>query len=134
MLRLAHEHGMAALASEWLPPMMAAGSTRTFELLPRLAAMVQRSTPDSYSAQIKALLNRPDALSVLATIDVPTLLLSGSEDPWSPVSQHESMRRRIPHATLFEVHGAGHMAPIERPDAVALALREWLAQIKREMR
>jgi pimeloyl-ACP methyl ester carboxylesterase len=30
---------------------------------------------------------------------------------------------------LFEIHGAGHMAPIERPDAVALALREWLAEI-----
>jgi pimeloyl-ACP methyl ester carboxylesterase len=45
------------------------------------------------------------------------------------VSQHETMRRRIPHATLFEIHGAGHMAPVERPDAVALALREWLALI-----
>jgi len=39
------------------------------------------------------------------------------------------MRRRIPHATLFEIHGAGHMAPIERPDAVSVALREWLAKI-----
>jgi pimeloyl-ACP methyl ester carboxylesterase len=58
-----------------------------------------------------------------------TLLLSGSEDTWSPISQHETMRRRIPHATLFEIHGAGHMAPIERPDAVALALRKWLAEI-----
>jgi pimeloyl-ACP methyl ester carboxylesterase len=36
------------------------------------------------------------------------------------------MRRRIPHATLFEIHAAGHMAPVERPDAVSLALREWL--------
>ena len=129
LLRLAHEHGMSALASEWLPPMMAAGATRTLELLPRLTAMVERSTPDSYAGQISALLNRPDALSMLATIHVPTLLLSGSEDSWSPVSQHETMRRRIPHATLFEVHGAGHMAPIERPDAVAVALREWLATI-----
>ena len=132
LLRVAHEQGMSALASEWLPPMMAAGANRTPGLLPRLTAMVERSTPDSYAAQINALLNRPDALSVLSTIDVPTLLLSGSEDTWSPVSQHEAMRRRIPHATLFEVHGAGHMAPIERPDAVALALREWLAKIQRE--
>jgi pimeloyl-ACP methyl ester carboxylesterase len=126
LLRLAHEQGMSALAAEWLPPMMAAGP-RTTELMPRLTAMVERSTPDSYTGQINALLNRPEALSVLPTINVPTLLLSGSEDTWSPVSQHETMRRRIPHATLFEIHGAGHMAPFERPDAVALALREWLA-------
>jgi pimeloyl-ACP methyl ester carboxylesterase len=31
---------------------------------------------------------------------------------------------------LFEIHGAGHMSPIERPDAVALALREWLAAVR----
>src|SRR5664279_231361 len=54
LLRLAHEQGMAALASEWLPPMMAAGATRNPDLLPRLTAMVQRSTPDSYAGQIKA--------------------------------------------------------------------------------
>ena len=128
MLRLAYEQGMAALAAEWLPPMMGGGA-RSLELMPRLTAMVERSTPDCYAGQINALLNRPDALSVLPTIGVPTLLLSGSEDAWSPVSQHETMRRRIPHATVFEIHGAGHMAPVERPDAVAVALREWLAKI-----
>jgi pimeloyl-ACP methyl ester carboxylesterase len=128
LLRLAYEQGMAALAADWLPPMLADGA-RKAELMPRLTAMVERSTPDSYAGQINALLNRPEALSVLPSIAVPTLLLSGSEDTWSPVSQHETMRRRIPHATLFEIHGAGHMAPVERPDAVALALREWLALI-----
>jgi pimeloyl-ACP methyl ester carboxylesterase len=113
LLRLAHEQGMSALAAEWLPPMMAAGARRT-ELMPRLVAMVERSTADSYTGQINALLNRPEAMAVLPTIGVPTLLLSGSED-----------------TTLFEVHGAGHMAPFERPDAVAVALREWLAKIQR---
>ncbi len=130
LLRLAYERGMSALAAEWLPPMMAVGSARNVDLMPRLVAMVERSTPESYAGQINALLHRPEALSVLPMIGVPTLLLSGSEDTWSPISQHETMRRRIPHATLFEIHGAGHMAPIERPDAVALALREWLADIE----
>jgi pimeloyl-ACP methyl ester carboxylesterase len=127
LLQIAYERGMSALAAEWLPPLMAGGVSRTAELLPRLTAMVERSTPASYAGQINALLNRPDAL--LPTIGVPTLLLSGSEDTWSPISQHETMRRRIPHATLFEIHGAGHMAPFERPDGVAVALREWLAKI-----
>jgi pimeloyl-ACP methyl ester carboxylesterase len=126
LLRVADEQGMSALAAEWLPPMMAPGA-RSAQLMPRLTAMVERSTAESYAGQIRALLHRPEAMSVLPTITVPTLLLSGSEDTWSPVSQHETMRRKIPHATLFEIHGAGHMAPFERPDAVAVALREWLA-------
>jgi pimeloyl-ACP methyl ester carboxylesterase len=79
LLRLAYEQGMAALAAEWLPPMMA-GGVRTLELMPRLAAMVERSTPDSYAGQINALLNRPEALSVLPTIRVPTLPDHAAQD------------------------------------------------------
>jgi pimeloyl-ACP methyl ester carboxylesterase len=129
LLRVAYERGMSALAAAWLPPMMAQAPVQTAALMPRLTAMIERSTADSYAGQVHAMLNRPDVLAVLPTIGVPTLLLSGSEDTWSPVSQHETMRRRIPHATLFEIHGAGHLSPVERPAAVAIALREWLDKI-----
>jgi pimeloyl-ACP methyl ester carboxylesterase len=122
---------MPALAAQWLPPLMSSDAARTAELMPRLTAMIERFAPDAYADQVRAMLARPEALSILPTIAVPTLLLSGSDDAWSPVSQHESMRRRIPHATLFEIHSAGHMAPIERPEAVAVALREWLFSVRR---
>jgi pimeloyl-ACP methyl ester carboxylesterase len=94
-----------------------------------MTAMIERWTASAYAGQVNAMLNRPDTLSVLSSIAVPTLLLSGSDDAWSPVSQQQSIRRRIRHATLFEVHGAGHMAPNERPEQVAAALREWLLSI-----
>jgi pimeloyl-ACP methyl ester carboxylesterase len=126
LLRLAFESGMPALADEWLPPMLGSDTARAAELMPRLSAMIQRFTPEDYAGQVNAMLNRPEVLSLLPGIAVPTLLLSGSDDSWSPVSQQESIRRRIRHATLFEVHRAGHMAPLERPDSVAIALREWL--------
>jgi pimeloyl-ACP methyl ester carboxylesterase len=129
LLRVAYERGMSALAAEWLPSMMGSDAARTAELLPRLTAMIERSSPDAYAAQVNAMLHRPAAISVLSSVAVPTLLLSGSDDTSSPVSQHETMRRRIPHATLFEIHGGGHMAPIERPEPVAAALREWLLRI-----
>ena len=129
LLKLAQEQGMTAFAAEWLPPLMGSNRARTAEVLAPLTAMVERCTAAEYAAQIHAMLHRPDVLGVLQTISVPTLLLSGSDDTWSPISQHEVMHRRIPHATLFEVHGAGHMAPVERPDAVALALREWLGSL-----
>jgi pimeloyl-ACP methyl ester carboxylesterase len=126
LLRVAFEHGMPALAAEWLPPMMGSDAARAAQLMPRLSAMIQRFTAEAYAGQVSAMLNRPEVMSVLSTIAVPTLLLSGSDDTWSPISQQQSIRRRIPHATLFEIHGAGHMAPLERPDSVAIALRQWL--------
>jgi pimeloyl-ACP methyl ester carboxylesterase len=129
LLRVAYEHGMSALAEVWLPPMMGSDVARAAELMPRLRAMIERFTADSYAGHVSAMLNRPEVLTVLPTVAVPTLLLSGSDDIWSPVSQQQSIRRRIPHATLFEIHGAGHMAPLERPDSVAIALREWLLRV-----
>jgi pimeloyl-ACP methyl ester carboxylesterase len=129
LLRVAYEQGMPALAAEWLPPMMGSDAARAAELMPQLRAMIQRFTAEAYAGQVSAMLNRPEVLSVLPSIAVPTLLLSGSDDTWSPISQQQSIRRRIPHATLFEIHGAGHMAPLERPDSVAIALREWLLKV-----
>ena len=128
LVKIAQEQGMAALAAEWLPPMMARTDTTVEQrlVMQRLTSMVLSQTPESFAAQIQALLNRPDAEPLLPTIRVPTLLLSGSEDRWSPVSQHVYMQRMIPGSILVEVADAGHMAPIEQPDAVANALHEHL--------
>ncbi|HXP64697.1 MAG TPA: alpha/beta fold hydrolase [Steroidobacteraceae bacterium] len=129
LMRIAHERGMSALAAEWLPTMMGSDAARRAELIPLMTAMIERWSAQSYSEQMNAMLHRPEVLSLLPSIAVPTLLLSGSDDLSSPISQQHSIRRKIPHATLFEIHGAGHMAPLERPDSVALALREWLLRI-----
>ncbi len=127
LVEIAQKLGMAALAAEWLPPMMARAATVERRLIMRrLTSMIESQTPASFAAQVQALLNRPDAEPLLPTIRVPTLLLSGSEDTWSPVSQHAHMQRMIPGSILVEVAAAGHMAPIEQPDAAANALRELL--------
>jgi len=129
LMRVAHERGMSALAAEWLPSMMGSDAARTAELMPALTAMIERSTTDAYADQMNAMLHRPEVMSMLASIAVPTLLLSGSDDLSAPLSQQQSILRRIPHATLFEIHRAGHMAPLERPDSVVIALREWLLRL-----
>lgn len=128
LLKIAQERGMSALAAEWLPPMMAGAATTAGQrsILQRLTRMVEGQTAASFAAQIQALLNRPDAEPLLRTIDVPTLLLSGLQDTWSPISQHRRMQSLIPGSILAEIADAGHMAPIEQPDAVADALRAHL--------
>ncbi|MGA2776846.1 MAG: alpha/beta fold hydrolase [Steroidobacteraceae bacterium] len=126
LVAIARAQGMAALAPHWLPPMMGANRARIDAVTPRLARMVERSTAQSFAAQVTALLERPDALAVLPTIRVPTLLLSGAEDNWSPLAQHAEMHRLIPGSTLVAIPDAGHMAPVEQPEAVAAALKVWL--------
>lgn len=129
LVKLAKERGMSAVAADWLPPMMGASRVRAEQVMPKLREMVERQTAASFAAQTKALLERPDAVGVLPTINVPTFLASGAADTWSPLTQHEEIRRQISEATLVAIDDAGHMAPAEQPQAVAAAMREWLARV-----
>jgi pimeloyl-ACP methyl ester carboxylesterase len=129
LVKLARERGMSAVAADWLPPMMGASTARVAQVMPKLQAMVERQTAESFAAQTKALLERPDAVGVLPMINVPTLLASGTADTWSPLTQHEEIRRQIPEATLVAIDDAGHMAPAEQPHAVAAAVRTWIALV-----
>lgn len=91
-----------------------------------LRAMVMRATPQQHRRQIKALLTRPDATSLLATITVPTLAIAGRHDEWSPVAQHEQIVDAITDARLEIIEESGHMTTVERPDDVSSLLRGWL--------
>jgi len=126
LVDLAYAEGMAAVAARWLPPMLAPERVGDRALTDRLTAMVCRQTPDSFAGQIRALLNRPEAATGLSRISCPTLLLSGRQDGWSPLSQHEEMAAHIPRNHLVAVEDSGHMSLVEQPAAVASALRDCL--------
>ena len=126
LVALARRHGMRALAERWLPPMLDVDHPPSAAVLDQLFKMVERQTPESFAGQISALLDRPDGTGVLGRLRVPTLLMSATGDRWSPVDQHEAMLRHVPHADLAVIENASHMVPVERPDAVADAILQWL--------
>jgi pimeloyl-ACP methyl ester carboxylesterase len=123
LIDLTRREGMGALANPWLKPMLHPDHT---SLIAPLIEMVKRSTPDTFENQQRALLDRPDARTALASIHCPTLVLCGREDLWSPVAQHEEIARLIPGAKLVVIEKCGHMSPVEQPEAITAALREWI--------
>lgn len=126
LIRIAFEEGMSALARHWLPPMLAPHGSRDEALMARLTAMVERATPRLFQRQIGALLTRPNAHRGLQKIRCPTTVIVGRLDAWSPLAQHEEMAALIPQARLSVIEGAGHMSPVEAPEAVAQALAAWM--------
>ncbi len=87
--------------------------------------MLQMSAEDIAQVQ-QGMAARPDSVETLKTINVPTLLMAGSEDTLTPVADAEFMRRHIAGSQLRVVARAGHYAPFEQSEAVLPLLRQFL--------
>ena len=77
----------------------------------------------SYRAMMLALMgfDQRDALASISR--VPTLVLSGSKDKNAPAPMMAKMASYIPSPTYVELDGVGHLANLERPDAVQCGAR-----------
>ena len=131
LVELAHRAGMRAVGERWLKipmvhPSRLADATLTGEIL----AMIERRTPEQFEAQVRALITRPDAASVLGAIRCHTLVLCGAQDAWARPEGHREMAALIPGSTLVSIPVCGHMAPLERPAEVSAALAAWLREGK----
>lgn len=125
LLELAQTKGMRAMGQQWARGMVHPKYVNT-PVFEAILQMITRNTPDMFESQIRALLARPDAASLLPQIQCPTLLLCGSDDQWSPLARHEVMQHAIPGSTLKVVDMSGHMTTMEQPQAVSRALATWL--------
>jgi pimeloyl-ACP methyl ester carboxylesterase len=65
---------------------------------------------------------RPDSVPDLPTIDVPTLVITGSADRLIPPDVTAAIAERVPGAELLRIEGAGHLSNLEVPDAFDAAL------------
>lgn len=126
LLDIAQREGVGAMARVWSQGMVHPDRLADEALMASILAMFERKNAQTFAHQIQALLGRPNGMEVLKAIQVPTLVLCGRQDAWSPVAQHQAMHDLVPGSTLALIEQAGHMAPMERPAEVAAALSAWL--------
>jgi pimeloyl-ACP methyl ester carboxylesterase len=69
------------------------------------------------------------AEAMLPTVAVPTLVVAGGRDGFTPLERSREMAQAIPGAELLELPHASHTAPIEHPHIVDAAIRRFIARI-----
>jgi pimeloyl-ACP methyl ester carboxylesterase len=126
LLEQARRDGMRAMGMSWSRAMVHPDRLRDAKLMDAILAMVERRSLQEFTTQVEALLTRPDATALLSQIHVPTLVLCGLEDTWSPLARHREIAARLDRSVLVGIPGCGHMSTLERPQAVSDALRAWL--------
>jgi 3-oxoadipate enol-lactonase len=127
LARLVRENGTAPVASAMLPNLFSStGDVQS--LVEETRAVIERTNPEAVAAAALGLAARPDITDQLGDIDVPTLLIVGTDDKISPAEEMQGIAKRIPHATCVVVPDAGHMAPLENAEFTNRAIREFLSR------
>ena len=81
---------------------------------------------DVFLRQQRAIIDRIDSRPYLPRIQCPTLVLCGREDVIASVEIHEEMADAIPNARLIVIEHCGHLAPLEQPEQVTRAMKDWI--------
>jgi 3-oxoadipate enol-lactonase len=124
---LVRRGGMAAVADtvvgRWFTP-------RFHETQPavvdRHRAMLLGTDAASYARCCEAIRDL-DLRDDLGAIVAPTVVLAGAEDPSTPVDQAEAIVRGIVGSRLVVIPAAAHLANVEQPEAVNVAVLEHVA-------
>jgi pimeloyl-ACP methyl ester carboxylesterase len=67
-----------------------------------------------------------DVMERLGEIAVPVLVLTASDDRLTPVKYGNYLAEHIPNSRLVYIEDAGHLSPMERPEEVTRAIRDFV--------
>lgn len=128
--QLALERGAAAVADELGAEPFAPGASPN--AVAAFRRMIEDADPRGIAGLVRGLHRRPDptsALEMVRAVALPALVLVGSEDPFTKPADARRLADMLPGATFEEIPGAGHLPPLERPEAVTSAIARFLATI-----
>ena len=69
---------------------------------------------------------RPDQQKTMRRIKVPALIMGGEADTLLPVRRQEFTAGLMPYGKQCVIPRAGHLPPLEKPEAVLQAIENFL--------
>ena len=112
---------------ERLIPALVSSDRRGDEaLLGSIRQMMHRVGPETTLRQQLATLDRPDYRPFLKNLELPTRVISCGHDRVTPPEHGAEIADLVPGALYEHLPNAGHLSPLETPDAVTNLLSNWL--------
>ncbi len=109
-------------------PKLFAESTRKQrpEVIEVVVEQMRKTSVDGVAGALRGMALRPDRTTDLAGIKVPTLVLTGEEDQLIPIEESRRMMETLPKGELIVIPKAGHLTPLENPEATTTAILKYL--------
>ena len=120
------ERGIATVTDAILPKLFSDQNSAHIELRKYAEQGAERAGSEGLIWALQAMAGRPDRGHVLASLDIPILILHGAEDKIVPIAKVRAMAEICAKPIFVEVPKAGHATPLEAPDEVASGLARLL--------
>jgi len=88
--------------------------------------MMRKMSPQGLAQVQRGMADRPDSVSTLSTINVPTLITTGDEDALTGIAEAGLLHEHISGSELRVIPKAGHYSPWEQPAEAVRILRQFL--------
>jgi 3-oxoadipate enol-lactonase len=111
------------------PPLLSDGASEDLRAFVR--GMIADQPASAIAAGALGMAERPASVADLPGIEVPTLVITGSEDTLIPPEITAPIAEAVPGAELVRIEGAGHLSNLEQPSAFDTALDGLLAGLAR---
>ena len=127
MIEFAQSHTGEDVAEKMLPKLLGE-TTREHNLAVamRVRELAEPLTGHNAAAMLMALRNRRDSNEFLSEIQVPTLVVGGTEDAICSPEIMAQMAARIADARHETIREAGHLSNLEAPESFNAVVRAWL--------
>ncbi len=128
LIALARSGRFDDVSLQLLPNLLHPARVDDPELRDCVLGMARRVGVEAFARQQTAIMGRPDGRADLARIACATLVVVGRQDALTPPKVAEEMAANLARGKLVVIEDCGHLAPIERPQAVSAVLRYWLQE------
>jgi len=112
------ENGIESVVATMTPKFTADEKLQSFA-----RSSMERQQPAAYIAALKAMAERIDSTPLLASLNIPVVIVHGDADALIPVDRAREVKAALPQAYLVEINGAGHMPMMEAKEKTAEALK-----------
>lgn len=92
----------------------------------RIDAMMSAAPPGGAAAALRGRAERPDYRPLLERLDIPALVCTGSDDPWSDHTVTTEILAHLNHPEILMIDGVGHLPNLEAESEFNDALSAFL--------
>ena len=100
---------------------------------PLITEMISRSeyfSPAGVKGCLLAMAGRTDTTEYLSKLNIPALVLCGDEDTLTSPDVMMGMADKMHNSEFYIISKAGHISPVENPEAVNKLIEQFLKKIK----